>query len=175
MLMPSRSRRYLPMRYAVRSVLADKPTTAHVAGVVNSRLITWGSRHVLTAQILADPAGVQSPGQGARSVCKRELLTETCGPSRGAGCLDGAWRWVFSTAPSPPASHRDQKEDSQQHVTDDSDQWPEPTDRDQADIACQAGRKALSQVAKFRPPGFRIDQPGRECVPPDSREHDGCR
>src|SRR5215212_2882739 len=140
------------MRYAVRSVLADKPTTAHVVGVVNSRLITWGSRHVLTAQILADPAGVQSPGQGARSVCQRKLLTETCGLSRGAGCLDRARRWVFSTAPSPPASHRDQK--------DDSNQWPEPTDRDQADIAGQAGRKALSQVAKFRPPGLRIDQPG---------------
>src|SRR5215207_7656777 len=162
------------MRYAVRSVLADKPTTAHVAGVVNSRLITSGSRHVLTARILADPASVRPPGQGARSVCQRELLTATCG-SPGADCLDRPRRWVFSSTPSPPASHRDQEEDSQEHVTDDSDQWPEPTDRDQADIAGQAGRKALSQVAKFRPPGFRIDQPGRECVPPDSREHDGCR
>src|SRR5829696_9939992 len=122
------------MRYAVRSVLADKPTTAHVAGVVNSRWITSGSRHVLTAQILADPADVQPPGQGARSVCQRELRTDTSG-SRGAGRLDRARRWVFNTAPSPPASHRDQKEDSQKHVTDDSDQWPEPTERDQADIA----------------------------------------
>src|SRR5215211_5943026 len=100
------------MRYAVRSVLADKPTTAHVAGVVRSRSITRGSRHVFTAQILADPAGVQPAGQGARSVCQREWLTELCGPSRGAGWLDGAGRWVFSAAPSTPASHRDQKEDS---------------------------------------------------------------
>jgi len=44
------------MLYAVRLVLADNPTTAQVAGVVNNRLINSGSRHVLTAQILADPA-----------------------------------------------------------------------------------------------------------------------
>jgi uncharacterized membrane-anchored protein len=50
------------MRYAVRSVLADKPITAQVAGVVNSRLITSGSRHVLTAQILADPARRKATG-----------------------------------------------------------------------------------------------------------------
>jgi hypothetical protein len=39
------------MLYAVRSVLADKPITAQVAGVVNSRLITSGSRHVFTALV----------------------------------------------------------------------------------------------------------------------------
>jgi hypothetical protein len=44
------------MLYAVRLVLADKPTTAQVAGVVNRRLITVGSRHVVIAQILPDPA-----------------------------------------------------------------------------------------------------------------------
>ena len=76
MLMPSRSRRYSPMRYAVRSVLADKPTTAHVAGVVNNRLITSGSRHVRTAQILADPAGVQPLGQRARSVGPSGIASE---------------------------------------------------------------------------------------------------
>jgi uncharacterized membrane-anchored protein len=46
----------------VRSVLADKPITAQVAGVVNSRLITSGSRHVLTAQILADLARRKATG-----------------------------------------------------------------------------------------------------------------
>jgi hypothetical protein len=46
------------MLYAVRVSLADKPTTAQVAGVVNKRLITSGSRHVLTTQILADLASV---------------------------------------------------------------------------------------------------------------------
>jgi GNAT superfamily N-acetyltransferase len=50
------------MPYAVRSVLVDRPTTAQVAGVVNSRLITPGSRHVVTAQILLDPANVRQPG-----------------------------------------------------------------------------------------------------------------
>jgi hypothetical protein len=62
MFMPSRSRRYRPMPYAVRSVLADKPTTAQVAGVVNSRLITAESSHVVTAQILVDPASVPTTG-----------------------------------------------------------------------------------------------------------------
>jgi hypothetical protein len=56
--MPSWSRRYWPMLYAVRVSLADKPTTAQVAGAVNKRLITSGSRHVLTTQILADLASV---------------------------------------------------------------------------------------------------------------------
>jgi hypothetical protein len=65
-LKPSRSRRYWPMLYAMRSVLADKPTTAQVAGLVNNRLITSGSHHVPTAQILADPVGVQPPGHKAR-------------------------------------------------------------------------------------------------------------
>src|SRR5688572_10797222 len=46
------------MLYAVLLVLADKPTTAHVAGVVSKRLITSESRHVLMAPILADPADV---------------------------------------------------------------------------------------------------------------------
>jgi hypothetical protein len=46
------------MLCAVRVSLADKPTTAQVNGVVSKRLITSGSRHVLTAQILADPASV---------------------------------------------------------------------------------------------------------------------
>jgi hypothetical protein len=38
--------------------LAETQPTAQVAGVVSKRLITSGSRHVLTAQILADPASV---------------------------------------------------------------------------------------------------------------------
>jgi hypothetical protein len=37
--MPSRSRRYWPMPYAVCLVLADKPTTAHGAGFVNNRFV----------------------------------------------------------------------------------------------------------------------------------------
>jgi hypothetical protein len=73
--MPSRSRKYWPMLYAVRLVLADKPTTAQVAGVVSNRLITSGSRHVLTAQILADTVGGQprGPSPGPESVASDVL------------------------------------------------------------------------------------------------------
>jgi GNAT superfamily N-acetyltransferase len=41
------------MPYAVRSVLPDNPTTAQVAGVLNSRLITSRSCQIVTARILA--------------------------------------------------------------------------------------------------------------------------
>src|SRR5215211_1460580 len=62
--MPSSSRRYWPMLYAVRLVLLDKPTTAHVRGADSSRLITSGSRQVLITQILADLEGVSPPTRG---------------------------------------------------------------------------------------------------------------
>jgi GNAT superfamily N-acetyltransferase len=57
-------------------VLPDKPTTAQVAGVVNNRLITSGSFHVVTAQILVDPASVPLTGGQLSSTKAGAIITE---------------------------------------------------------------------------------------------------
>jgi hypothetical protein len=56
-------------------VLPDKPTTAQVAGVVNNRLITSGSFHVVTAQILVDPASVPLTGGQLSSTKAGAIIT----------------------------------------------------------------------------------------------------
>jgi GNAT superfamily N-acetyltransferase len=57
-------------------VLPDKPTTAQVAGVVNNRLITSGSFHVVTAQILVDPASVPLTGGELSSAKAGAIISE---------------------------------------------------------------------------------------------------